>query len=202
MTEFCDDGLKIETLGYGPAFAATKTDAVGTRLAEDITDLEHWANWAVEIAADAHGSVRSAGPADTRIEYELTDDDMRKIRRGVAIMSELFLAAGADFIAPGVHGWTDRIESPEDLEGFEEEGPLERAHYDFIVSHMFGTCRMGSDPEDNVVRPDFRHHEVDQLYVADSSVFPTNLGVNPQISIMTMAARCADRILQGTGNEE
>ena len=53
---------------------------------------------------------------------------------------------------------------------------------------------MGSDPETSVVRPDFRHHDVKGLYVADSSVFPTNLGVNPQIVIMAMAARCADGV--------
>jgi len=46
-----------------------------------------------------------------------------------------------------------------------------------------------------VVRPDFRHHTVDRLYVADSSVFPTNLGANPQIPIMAMATLCARRIL-------
>ncbi|MCA9546059.1 MAG: GMC family oxidoreductase, partial [Myxococcales bacterium] len=57
------------------------------------------------------------------------------------------------------------------------------------------TCRMGSDPTASVVGPDFQHHRVAGLYVADSSVFPSNLGVNPQIPIMALAARCADRVL-------
>jgi len=52
---------------------------------------------------------------------------------------------------------------------------------------------MGSDVESCVVRPDFRHHTVESLYVADSSVFPTNLGVNPQIPIMALASLCAMR---------
>jgi choline dehydrogenase-like flavoprotein len=59
---------------------------------------------------------------------------------------------------------------------------------------MFGTAAMGSDPATSVVRPDFRHHAIDRLYLADASVFPTNLGVNPQLSIMTMARCCADAI--------
>jgi len=53
---------------------------------------------------------------------------------------------------------------------------------------------MGSAPETSVVRPDFRHVALDGLYVADSSVFPSNIGVNPQIPIMavaTLAARSA-----------
>jgi choline dehydrogenase-like flavoprotein len=64
------------------------------------------------------------------------------------------------------------------------------------VTHMFGTCRMGSDPERSVVGPDFRHHAVDGLYVADSSVFPSNLGVNPQIPVMAVATLCGRRVLE------
>ena len=59
---------------------------------------------------------------------------------------------------------------------------------------MFGTARIGGDPAHSVVRPDFRHHQVDRLYVADSSTFPSNLGVNPQIPIMAVAALCARRV--------
>jgi hypothetical protein len=58
---------------------------------------------------------------------------------------------------------------------------------------MFGTCRMGSHPANSVVRPDFRHYGVERLYIADSSVFPTNIGVNPQIPIMALATICARR---------
>jgi choline dehydrogenase-like flavoprotein len=63
------------------------------------------------------------------------------------------------------------------------------------MTHLFGTARLGSDPRSSVVRPDFRHHHVDGLYIADSSIFPTNLGVNPQLPIMALAALCAERIL-------
>src|SRR5262249_29406707 len=55
---------------------------------------------------------------------------------------------------------------------------------------------MGRDPATNVVRPDFRHHTIESLYVADSSVFPTNLGVNPQIPIMALATLCARRVME------
>jgi choline dehydrogenase-like flavoprotein len=73
----------------------------------------------------------------------------------------------------------------------EQEAPSDSRAYALALSHMFGTCKMGSDGDTSVVRPDFRHHAVDRLYVADASVFPTNTGVNPQISIMAMGACCA-----------
>ena len=53
---------------------------------------------------------------------------------------------------------------------------------------------MGIDPRTSVVRPDFECHEVTGLYVVDSSVFPTNLGVNPQHSIMAMSRLAATQI--------
>ena len=42
----------------------------------------------------------------------------------------------------------------------------------FNPSHIFGTCRMGKDPEKSVVGPDLRSHEINNLFVADASVFP------------------------------
>jgi choline dehydrogenase-like flavoprotein len=53
---------------------------------------------------------------------------------------------------------------------------------------------MSSSPEGGVVGLDFRVHGTDNLYVVDSSVFPTNLGVNPQLSIMALARLAAERL--------
>ena len=59
---------------------------------------------------------------------------------------------------------------------------------------LFGTARMSSRPEAGVVGPDFCVRGTDNLYVVDSSVFPTNLGVNPQLSIMAMARLAVERL--------
>jgi choline dehydrogenase-like flavoprotein len=54
-----------------------------------------------------------------------------------------------------------------------------------------GSCRMGADPATSAVGPDQQSHEVKSLYVADSSVFPTAVGVNPMLTIMGLAHRAA-----------
>jgi long-chain-alcohol oxidase len=54
---------------------------------------------------------------------------------------------------------------------------------------------MGTAPRRSVVRLDTRHHVVEGLYVADSSIFPTNIGVNPQIPIMALATLSARHVL-------
>ena len=67
----------------------------------------------------------------------------------------------------------------------------------YIDSDFDGAARMGPDPATSVVDGDLQVHGVDGLYVVDSSVFPTNLGVNPQHSIMALCRlatmRLADR---------
>jgi choline dehydrogenase-like flavoprotein len=75
--------------------------------------------------------------------------------------------------------------------------PADPRHFSFISTHLFGTARMGLDPRASVVGPDFQSHEVRGLYVVDSSVFPTNLGVNPQHSIMAMSRLAATRLAAG-----
>ena len=60
-----------------------------------------------------------------------------------------------------------------------------------------GTARMGRRGE-GVVDSWGAHHDVRNLFVADGSVFPTCVAVNPQISIMAFATRTAERIASGS----
>lgn len=63
------------------------------------------------------------------------------------------------------------------------------------VAHQCGTCRFGSDPQTSVLDLDCRTHDVDNLYVVDSSFFPSNTGVNPTLTIIANALRVGDRIV-------
>jgi choline dehydrogenase-like flavoprotein len=60
--------------------------------------------------------------------------------------------------------------------------------------HPCGTLRMGADPAASVVDGWGRAHEVPNLWVADASVFPTSMGVNPSLTIAAHALRVADAI--------
>ncbi|HEX6680384.1 MAG TPA: GMC oxidoreductase, partial [Gaiellaceae bacterium] len=66
-------------------------------------------------------------------------------------------------------------------------------------AHQAGTCRMGSEPESSVVDADCRAHEVDNLYVADTSVFPSIGAVNPALTAMANALRVGDHVLERLG---
>jgi choline dehydrogenase-like flavoprotein len=59
--------------------------------------------------------------------------------------------------------------------------------------HMMGTCRMGSRPERSVANLDGELRDLPDCYVADASLVPTVVGVNPQLTIMALAMRVAQR---------
>jgi choline dehydrogenase-like flavoprotein len=60
--------------------------------------------------------------------------------------------------------------------------------------HHMGTTRMGTDPDESVVGPDLRTHDVRNLSVASSSVFPTGGAMNPTLTIAALALKCADHV--------
>ena len=63
-------------------------------------------------------------------------------------------------------------------------------------SHYMGTCRMGTDPTTSVVNPWGQSHDVPNLFIADSSVFVTGAAVNPALTIMALATRTAEYIVE------
>jgi len=63
-------------------------------------------------------------------------------------------------------------------------------------AHQAGTCRFGTDPATSVLNVDCRAHELDNLYLADTSVFPSIGAVNPALTAMANALRVGDRILE------
>ena len=70
---------------------------------------------------------------------------------------------------------------------------------DFEISayHPLGTARMGRDPARSVVGADHQVHDTPGCYVVDGSVVPSSLAVNPQVTIMALATRAADKIAKG-----
>jgi len=64
------------------------------------------------------------------------------------------------------------------------------------VAHQAGTCRFGTDPAASVLDSDCRAHEVDNLYVVDTSVFPSIGAVNPALTAMANSLRVGDHLLQ------
>jgi choline dehydrogenase-like flavoprotein len=67
------------------------------------------------------------------------------------------------------------------------------------VAHQAGTCRFGTDPARSVLDVDCRAHELDNLYVVDTSFFPSIGAVNPALTAMANALRVGDHLLERLG---
>jgi choline dehydrogenase-like flavoprotein len=67
------------------------------------------------------------------------------------------------------------------------------------VAHQAGTCRFGTDPNASVLNADCRAHEVDNLYVVDTSFFPSIGAVNPALTAMANALRIGDHLIERLG---
>ena len=76
---------------------------------------------------------------------------------------------------------------------------IKQAENNERIAHACGTCRFGTDPRTSVLDVDNRAHDLANLYVVDSSFFPTSAGTNPALTIAANALRVADRILGTSG---
>lgn len=192
-THFWEQRMKLESIALPLELGAVRLPGLGAELMEALAGYGHVAQWAVQVRARAHGRVDAGRGGRARIRYDPTDEDIGVLKAGVKVLTEMLFAAGAREVLPGVHGLPDRIR------GVDEIRPLDRLPDDprlfhCIASHLFGTATLGTDPATSVVAPDGQAHELPGLYVADSSCFPTNLGVNPQHTIAAVAWLQAERI--------
>lgn len=184
--------MKIETISLPPEMLFARAPGAGSRWLANLAESGHYAIWAPQLRAYAQGTV-SPGWFGADIRYALERRDLELFRRSLRKIAELFFAAGAREVRPGVYGMPEAIRPGE--ERLFDDAPLDARAYSMIVSHLFGTARMSLSASTGVVGPGFAVHGAANLYVIDSSVFPTNLGVNPQETIMGVAMLAAKAIL-------
>ncbi|MGA7118973.1 MAG: GMC family oxidoreductase [Polyangiaceae bacterium] len=187
------DRIKLETLSIPPELAAVRIPGIGHELMSRFGAFSHVAMWAVVVRAEARGTVRAGWGGRDKIRLSLTRSDVERARRGLALLARMMFEAGAREVWPGLFGVPNVLKNADEVRLI-DDGPIDPRAYGFITTHLFGAARMGLDPRTSVVGPDFQTHEAAGLYVLDSSVFPSNLGVNPQHSIMAMSRLAAERI--------
>lgn len=147
-----------------------------------------------EVVLDPHGQ-----PV---VRWSLSDElDRRLFVRANLELARLHHAVGAPEIRT-LHAeelvW--RRDSGEPFEQFLSR--IERARYGpaditIFTAHQMGSCRMGRDPSDSVADGRGQLHDTRGVWVGDASAFPSAPGVNPMVSIMSLAHRTAQHIAAG-----
>jgi choline dehydrogenase-like flavoprotein len=194
-----ESGFYISPLGLSPAtWAGQSPWTDGASMREHFLKFPLMASWH-SITHD-HGSGEVVLGADDRalVRWSLTADELD---REVAIRAHTELArvhhaAGAAEIFTfhwSPHHWRRGEDFDAYVERLEAAPPEEYTAYS---AHQMGSCRMGSSPADAVADGRGELHDTRGVWVGDASAFPTATGVNPMVSIMVLAERTADRILE------
>ncbi|HET6946369.1 MAG TPA: GMC family oxidoreductase [bacterium] len=160
--------------------------------------LRHTAALIVLVRDRGSGSVRIARDGTPIVRYRLHPLDRELMVRGLEEMAKIHLAAGATEVF-SLH--TRRIhvrrEEPDAAGRFSRAVWAEGIRPNAVTlfsAHLMGGLPMGADPWRAAVDPSGRLYGIRNLYVADGSLFPSAPSVNPQITIMAMAHRIAQRI--------
>ena len=191
VDEFADEGIMLEGAAGPPDYAAMTFPFAGEKHRELMLQFRNIAQFGLMVSDLSRGWVRErAGRVEIR--YDLNREDTATFGRGIERLCELFVAAGARAIYPPVTGVAE-------LTGGDLE-PLRRAEVrarDLVLMafHPLGTARADARPDHGVVNGDLRLHDMDNVWVADASVIPSSIGVNPQITIMALATRLAYALL-------
>ncbi len=137
-------------------------------------DYVHWATLGAlcEFLPRYDNAVTLADETDrhglpvAKFSYSQCDNDTKLMKAATGVMEDLLKAAGA-----------------------EEVMTIDR------YAHLVGGCRMAANREDGVVDANQRTFAVPNLYLTDGSVLPTQGSANPALTIMALAARCADHLI-------
>lgn len=157
--------------------------------------LKHAATSGCMIRDRGSGRVRWRGDGHLpEITYELDEIDRRRYVDGARRIASIYFAAGAHTVFPVLNPSMQPAGTLDDaLAQLPDDFPLQRLNP--YASHPQSTCRMSADPRTGVCKPTGETHEVRNLYVADGSLFPTALGVNPQITILALATGIAREMI-------
>jgi choline dehydrogenase-like flavoprotein len=158
---------------------------------ENMRRYAHMVCGGVLVGTTTPASV-TADRDEPEIVYTPSREDLRRVVEGLKLMGRIFFAAGATRILPATYAWHEmRTEA-----ALDELDVYVRDNADLLLTtaHPQGGNPIGDPADGGVVGADFRVHGFANLWVADASVFPSSVGVNPQLTVMALARCAADAI--------
>ncbi len=192
---FLREGFKLETLWAPPAVLAVRMPGSGLALKQRLAQLPDSAIWdAIGSCNRSVGRVRARrGSLDPKLTWHFHPADVPMLGRALWTLAEIFFAAGARTIVPGIHGINEELHSLEEAEVLRRK---ELKATDFVTggNHSFCTTRMHGNPSQGVVDELGRCHDIENLYIADTGIFPQCPSVNPMWTGMALARRTAHAI--------
>jgi choline dehydrogenase-like flavoprotein len=170
-----------------PGVLAATMPGVGDAQGRAAADIPNLAVFGGMVHDDAGGRVHHLF-GQRVVTYRMSKRDRAAASRVLSLLGQTFFAGGAREVYLPILG-----ERPFDADRFRalDLAAVPGRKLECTSQHPLGTARMGVSAEHAVVSPSGETWELQGLFVADGSVMPTSLGVNPQETVMAMATRIA-----------
>jgi choline dehydrogenase-like flavoprotein len=188
---FEHDRLTLMALFTPASVIAATMPGAGPELAERAKDVAHIAMFGVMVHDDGPGTVRRGLGREPIVTYRMSPRDQSALRRGMRLVGEAFFAAGAREVFLPVLG-----AAPLDADTFAklDLDKVPGSRLECGSQHPLGSCQMATTASRGAVDREGKLFDTSNVFVVDGSVLPTSLGVNPQLTIMAMATRIAQRV--------
>ena len=182
------EGILLEATFTPLSFGAQWLPGVGAAFSDRVAHFGHIASIGVHLHDRSEGRVGLTSNGSLRLSYRLLEEEARTIQFGIARAAEVHFAAGAAEVYPNV-GPVSVI--PRGRLAEFESMQLKPGDLRLEAFHPMSSARMGSDPDTSVCDPRGAVRGVENLYVADASLLPTSVGVNPMMTIIACATHVA-----------
>ena len=191
-------GPWIEVAPAHPGLAGLALPWHGARAhKESMASLARAANAIVLVRDWTEGRVTIDARGEPVFDYRLDPRDRRNLTRGLQEAARIQRAAGALRISTlhmeelSVGNGQSAIRDAEFADFLERVGRagVGENRLALFTAHPMGSARAGRDPKTSAAKPTGECHEVQNLWIGDGSIFPTAPGVNPALSIMSVALR-------------
>ena len=199
ITGFLEEGIKLESVWAMPSVLGMMNPGIGEDYVRSLADYGHVATWTAWVnGEDSVGRVRSLPGGVFNLRYDLGAGDATRMQEGAARLAEMYVAAGARAVLPGMHGLAPRYE-PADAADAIRGAKLTPQDFRIVANHVFGSTAMGSDPRRHVVDSSGAVYGLSDVYVCDTGVFPSSPSANPMLTAMALAHRQAETLISRYG---
>jgi choline dehydrogenase-like flavoprotein len=192
-------GFLIESI-FLPIFQmALAIPSFGLDHSKMMRNYNHYTMAGIMTRDEPVGKVLLSYNGNPKVVYNISDQTINDMARGMGILSRMWFSIGAKAVITS-HRDIYEIGTKADIPKLKD---LVRSNADGLMlgsAHPQGGNRMGEDQDKCVVDSDCKVFGFDNLYVCDASVFPTALGVNPQLTVMALAMITADKIIKNVKN--
>ncbi len=202
VTEFSDvnghagPGFMLENVSTLPVATSSSLPGFGEAHERAMRSLPYLARAIVVLRDTSRGMLCIDDRGDTRIDYALDGHDLLRLRQGIVALARAYFAAGAEEVFLPLNGLAP-LGSPKALRRVDDLVPELRGLSLLYAVHLFGGAVMGGRAADSCCDESGRVRGTRGLYVSDAAALPSNIGVNPQVTIMANALRVAERITLG-----